>query len=632
MFTVEELFSKKNQRNAFAHFEKKKDSAGSDGMRVSELKNYWEMNHERIIQEIKEGVYQPGVIEIYETVNGRGKRRNISSLNVIDRFITRLLSQKMKRYIEPDFMPNSYAYQDGKGMVEAVMKAKEYIESGKLYVAEIDLSDFFDLIPLDKLSSILREYITDERVYKLINSYLYCRIDQDGRVSNKTRGIIQGSSISPILSNIYMHSFDKYLETSGLYWIRFSDNIYIYEETQERASQIFNDVVNLLTQKYSLIINEKKSGVYEGISRIILGYEFYRKDKRIDVRKRQYIKKETYHNWHDCVVQKVNNEYHIVKDGIINKKDYSLLFENDAEKHHIPVEIVNQMNFYSDITITSNVLKTLADKKIKASFFDKYGNLMGCFVPETNYKDTKVILKQCEKYNSPEERLNMARLMELSGLHNMRANVRYYNKRKDLSVYIEALSKGMEELNECKSVDEMLLIEARARQDYYSFFNEILNNKDFAFVKRTRRPPMDELNAMISFGNTLLYNQFLQSIWKTSLDPRISVVHASNRRNHSLNLDFADIFKPVIVDRVIFTLINCQQIKKEEHFEQNDNGGTYLNKAGKRIFLEEFSEKLSTVVVIKGKTYTYKGLMENEVRSYYKHIAYDEKYKPYKYY
>ena len=254
MFTVEELLSKKNQSYAFAHFEMKKDGAGSDGMRVSELKEYWEMNHERIIQEIKEGNYQPGIVKIYEVTNGRGKRRNISSLNVVDRFITRLLSQKMKRYIEPDFLTNSFAYQDGKGMIGAVMKAKEYMEQGKLYVAEVDIRDFFDIIPLDKLVELLRAQIDDEKILKLVNGYLYCKLDQDGRIMNKTQGIVQGSSISPILSNLYLHSFDQYLETSGLCWIRFADNINIYAETQEKATQIYNDVIQKLTTQYSLDI------------------------------------------------------------------------------------------------------------------------------------------------------------------------------------------------------------------------------------------------------------------------------------------------------------------------------------------------------------------------------------------
>lgn len=632
LFTVEELLSKKNQRIAFAHFEMKKNGSGSDGMMLSELEEYWKMNRERITQEIYNGCYQPGIVKVYEILNGRGKRRNISSLNVIDRLITRLLNQKMKRYIEPEFLPNSFAYQDGKGVLEAVMKAKEYIELGKEFLVEVDIKDFFDNIPLNKLLDLISEKIKDERILKLVRSYLYCKIDQDGRIINKTEGILQGSSISPILSNLYLHSFDQYLEESGFCWIRFADNIYIYEENQERAVEIYNIVIKELIEKYLLQINEYKSGVFEGVSRTLLGYEFYKKGKKIDVRKHQYKKTNTYNNWHNCVVEKRNQEFHIVKDGIISKKDYALLFENDKEKHHIPVEIVNQINFYSDITITSNVLMTLSNKDIKASFFDKYGKMIGCFVPESYQKDTKVLLKQCELYNNIEKRLEIARLMEIAGIHNMRENVRYYNKRKDLSIYIEYLNQCIIDINESKSIEDLLLIEARAKQKYYCSFNEILGNYDFAFVKRTRRPPMDELNAMISFGNTLLYNLFLQHIWKTALNPAISTVHAANRRNYSLNLDFADIFKPIIVDRVIFTLINCLQIKKEEHFEKNDNGGTYLNKAGKKLFLTEFNEKLSSKIVIKGNAYTYDKLMEQEVRQYFKCVVYKEKYKPYKYY
>lgn len=114
MFSIEELFSKRNQRDAFLHFSTKKDGVGPDQMRLSELENYWKLNEQRIVQDVKNGTYQPGIIQNHEILNGRGKRRIVSSLCVIDRFLTRLLSQKLKRYLEPEFMENSFAYQEGK--------------------------------------------------------------------------------------------------------------------------------------------------------------------------------------------------------------------------------------------------------------------------------------------------------------------------------------------------------------------------------------------------------------------------------------------------------------------------------------------------------------------------------------
>ena len=110
MFDVEELLSKRNQRNALEHLLSKKDGCGIDGIRISEFKEYWEVKHLNIEKEIREGTYTPGVVKTYEIVNNRGKQRIVSSLNVTDRMISRMLAQKLKRYIEPDFMPESFAY------------------------------------------------------------------------------------------------------------------------------------------------------------------------------------------------------------------------------------------------------------------------------------------------------------------------------------------------------------------------------------------------------------------------------------------------------------------------------------------------------------------------------------------
>lgn len=635
MFTVEELFSKRNQERAFAHFATKRDGRGADGMRVSELEEYWKLNQERIKEEVRAGIYQPSVIKTHEVVKKNGKKRIISNLAVIDRFLTRLLAQKLQRYIEVDFLPHSYAYQDGKGILEAVMCAQEYMKQGKTLVAEIDLKDYFDTIPLKRMEKLLEEKISDEAVLKLIQGYLYCRIECNNRIQEKRVGLIQGNSISPVLSNLYLHSLDCYFEEQGYRWSRFADNIYIFGDSRNELIEVYNTVCQRLNSEYRLKINTNKSGVYEAINRRMLGYEFYKKSAGIEVRKYSYAPTSKFSNWHPSVLEKVNNEYHILQDGVLNKQDYSLLFENDKERHHIPVEVIDHMNMYGDVTITSAVLKTISENNIRLAFFDKFGNLEGYFVPQGYTSASQSMLKQALLYNDKERHLRVAKAMEVASIHNMRSNLRYYNKKNrstELQSGISLLSKYIDDINAGKKIEDLLLIEARARQKYYSLFNIILQDDDFAFVKRTRMPPEDPLNALISFGNTLLYNFFLQVIWKSPLDPRIGMVHAANKRSHSLNLDFADIFKPVIVDRVIFSVINMHQVKADEDFETSPKGGIYLNKQGRKTFIEQFEQKLASTLVIEGNSYTYKQLMQREVTQFQKHVMNDEKYKPYKYY
>lgn len=634
MFDITELLSNHNQKEAMKNLLEKKDSCGTDGVYLSHFSEYWEQNKERILKEILDGIYSPGLIKTTEIINANGKRRVISIMNTQDRFICRMIAQKFRRYLEPTFLENSQAYQENKGIVSATEKARNYIEQGNRIVVEIDIKDFFDTISLSKLMELLKNLVTDQRVLNLISSYMYCRLLIDEEVLEKEKGLVQGNPISPILSNLYLHSLDLHMEQKGYRWIRFSDNLYIYCAQKSDAQNIFQYLCKYIFQNYELQINQKKSGIYDVFQRTMLGYEFFQTKTGIGIRRHKYDMSASYHKWRMCKVQRVNKEYHIVEDGILTKKDYALLFESESGKYHIPVEVVDQLNFYNDVTISSNVLRTLSQYRIKVSFFDKYGNMVGTYLPDSFEKDSKMFMKQVAVYNDKKKRLYLAKRMEIASLYNMRSNLKYYKKKNvgNLDKNIELLSFCMKEINEGKCVNDLLLIEARARVAYYQSFNEILHNEEFYFYRRSKQPPLDAINALISFGNTLLYNEFLRMIQMTSLSPKVGIVHATNRRNYSLNLDFADIFKPVIVDRVIFSLINCHQIKYREHFEGMENGAIFLNKSGKRIFLQEFQNKMETHLNYKGKTHTYQSLLGSEIRSFIKALMEDAEYHPYKYY
>lgn len=505
MFTIDEMLSKKNQRMALEHLLEKQDGCGLDGMHLSELEEYWKINEEQIIAELKNKEYQPGVILIREHINRTGKRRNIASLNVLDRFITRLLAQKMNQYIAPLFCSCSYAYQDGKGVIAAVTKAKEFAECGMRYVAEIDLKNYFDTIPLEELILEIRKYISDEAVLHLIEQYLFCRISFEGKIIQKAKGIIQGNSISPVLSNLYLHEFDKMMEERKACWLRYADNIYVYAESYEKALDEFNFMVKNLESR-KLTVNCYKSGIFNISTRTILGYDILIKKDKIDIRKHVYKSTNQYSHWHDSRMEFINGRYHILSDGIINRQDFSLLFENEQKKHFIPVEVTEQINIYGSVTLASGVLQTFDNFGIRASFFDKYGRLIGTFLPEKSKGLATVVLKQSQNYLDETIRRDMARKMEIAGLHNIRANLRYYEKKRKgcLETAISELSQYISQMNSAVAINEMMLIEAKARQLYYATFNTILQNDDFKFVQRTKRPPKDAINACISFGNTLL--------------------------------------------------------------------------------------------------------------------------------
>lgn len=178
----------------------------------------------------------------------------------------------------------------------------------------------------------------------------------------------------------------------------------------------------------------------------------------------------------------------------------------------------------------------------------------------------------------------------------------------------------------------MMLIEARGRRIYYAMFNEIIRNGDFLFIARTRRPPKDPLNALISYGNAYLYHRVAAEIEKSSLDIRIGFLHSTNNRSQTLNLDIAELFKPLIVDRAIFTLVNKRMLDASEHFEDAEQGGVYLNREGKRIFINELDAKTYQKQTQDNKPISYETRIREEVSKLFRYIMSDEPYKPYKYY
>ena len=625
MITIESVLSKKNIKLALNKLNLQEDDFNSGSQN-------WVENQDRIIASVLDGTYEPGLVTEYEIVSNKGKKRTVTSLGFYDKIITRLLAQKLNDYFNPRFLAQSYAYQYNKGIQIAAEKAREYIEDGNEISVEIDIKNFFDEISLELLIEKLNQEIRDEKVLSLIKKYLYCSVMRDGKITQRKRGIVQGAAISPVLSNIYLHQFDLFLEDNQYKWLRFADNTSVYVNNIEDAEIIFEQLKETLETHFHLKINEQKSGIFDVFQKTLLGYEFRKKGDSVIMEKHVYQKQNVYAEWHPSVIKKVNEEYHILKNGILNKKDYSLLFENEDEKHHIPVEATEQINVYNEIILPSNVLRTLFHQKIRLCFYDRYGNLIGTFTPESYNRDSKTILAQCMEYSNLTKRLKTAKDFELAAIHNIRANMRYYKKQnKDMDMYINEMSLEMQKIKACQTVDQIMLIEGRCRKSYYETFNAILQNPEFFFEKRTKQPPKDGINALISFGNTLLYNRIQQIIWKTSLDSRIGILHAANRRHSTLNLDFADLFKPVIVDRIIFSLINKGQLLSNM-FVNHTEDAVYLSDEGKKLFIKAFDEQLKSRLTVKQKSSTYQQLMETEIYLYLEHLLDNKDYRPYKYY
>ena len=312
---------------------------------------------------------------------------------------------------------------------------------------------------------------------------------------------------------------------------------------------------------------------------------------------------------------------YITSDGILSRRSNTLYFINKDGKRPIPIEIISEIYCYGRVSLKSGATSLLLKKKIATHFFNKYGYYEGTLYPRDCNISGTVLLKQAEHHLHKKKRQYIAKEFVEAIKHNILQTLRYYEKKgKNISDIINSI----ENIQPDGEPDQLMGHEGYIWSLYYKAFPLIL--KGFEFERREIRPPTTELNAMISFGNSLLYSTVLSEIYNTHLNPAISYLHEPMERRFSLSLDIADIFKPVIVERIVFKLINTGTIKKD-HFERDI--GILLNPKGREIFLNEYQNKLETTVLhpVLKRRVSYRYLIRLEAYKIIKHLLGDKKYK-----
>ncbi|RLG59704.1 subtype I-B CRISPR-associated endonuclease Cas1 [Candidatus Geothermarchaeota archaeon] len=319
----------------------------------------------------------------------------------------------------------------------------------------------------------------------------------------------------------------------------------------------------------------------------------------------------------------------IFSSGKLKREANTLCFSAKNSKKFIPVSEVSSILIFGEVSFNKRLLEFLSSNEITLHLFNYYGFYVGSFYPRTHYNSGYMTVKQCEHYLDKCKRINLARKFVEGALKNMIKNLKYYDNRgMELSDQINLLETSLLKLNNINTVESLMALEGNAKKEYYRSFNKILKNKDFIFERREKRPPKNRINTLLSFGNSMIYVTVLSEIYKTHLDPRIGFLHTSNFRSFSLNLDVAEVFKPIIVDRLIIRLVNKNMLDSSCFIKELD--GLFLSTKGKKIFIKNYEDKLrQTIRLGRFRKISYQRLIRLELYKIEKHLIGEKEYQPY---
>lgn len=325
-----------------------------------------------------------------------------------------------------------------------------------------------------------------------------------------------------------------------------------------------------------------------------------------------------------------NHTRYIFSMGELKRKDNSIAFSNEKGNFYLPIEETRELYCLNEVSFNTKFLDFIAKAGITMHIFNYHGGYSGSFYPKEYLISGELTIKQSLAY--VENRLTIAKSIVLAIAANIHETLYHYYRhdKKELKPYLDWLKNDVSALlSVCAKIEQVLFVEGQIWNRFYDSFRHFLP-EDFVMNKRVKRPPDNPINALVSFGNTLLYTKTISAIYHTHLNQSISFLHSPEEGRFSLSLDLSEAFKPVVVFRTIFELVGRRRISVEKHFDKSLNYAL-LNEDGKKIFIDAFEERLNETFMhprLKRKT-SYKNCLKLDGYKLIKHIVEGKEFAPF---
>ncbi len=306
------------------------------------------------------------------------------------------------------------------------------------------------------------------------------------------------------------------------------------------------------------------------------------------------------------------------KESVLIKRGEMLLDE-------VQLPLLEQILIFGQSQVTTQVIRACLQREIAIAYLSRMGRCYGRVLSiSQGYRQ----LARYQQELTPEMQLQAARIIVQAKLKNCRVILMRQQRRQSLeqtALAIESLAYLVQQVGEAGSIVRLMGLEGAGAASYFGAFGECLSGEGFVFLARSRRPPGNPVNAMLSFGYQVLWNHLLTLIELQGLDPYYGCLHQGSERHAALASDLIEEFRAPIVDSLVLYLVNRGLVSAVDDFEFHD-GGCFLNQSGRRKFLQAFLQRMEEVVEGEPRW----NLLSQQVRGY-KRFVYEPSvgYVPY---
>jgi CRISPR-associated protein Cas1 len=639
---------------ALDHVLESSEAAGEDGATPDDFARGSERRLGEIAHQLTAGRYRPSPLAGCLLPKQGGGVRPLAIPTVRDRVAQRAVAQVLAEAVDTLLEDCSYAYRKGFSRAGAARALEQAYVDGYRYVLDADVAAFFDSVDHRRLFAKLAALWPLDPVVGLLAEWVRAPVVFDGRTIERDRGLPQGAAVSPLLANLFLDEFDDEVLGAGYRLVRYADDFVVLARDAEEARRARAVVVEALAD-LGLRLSAEKTAVrsFEG-GFSYLGYLFVRSlvlekegdDEEAgaarplapdDVPAESWLAEVPFARVRALVAGKAargrrravtvvplgdgepalapaRRPLYVSSHAARLRRDGGRLVVaagEGSEERGYPLESLSHVTFIGHSRATVPLLLSLAADRVPSFFCRRSGEVYAQLGPCE--PDWTLWLEQARRAEDSELRLRFARELVTAKLHNQATLAVRFDWRGREAAAGELRRLAAAAANQ-GTVESLLGLEGRGAALFFAALAENLP-AEWGFSRRQRQPPPDPVNAMLSFGYTLLYNHAATALTVAGLNPRIGLFHQGRGRHDALASDLVEEMR-WLVDALVWSLVAQKRVAAGDFTESPD--GRYpcwMTADFRRRFIGYFEDRLHTAFTpTDGERTTYREHLAAQAR------------------
>lgn len=536
-----------------------------------------------LYEQLRTGTYHPLPLVVVPVPKPDGGTRELRVPPVRDRIVERAAAAGLTGLVDPLLGPSSFAYRPGLGVADAIQALARLRDEGHGWVLRADVDDCFPSVDLTRLGRTLDVVVADTELRALLARFLSRpALTRTGRTP--AQGLPQGSPLSPMLANLVLEHLDDRLRRAGFPVVRYADDLAVPAHTEQDAWEAARTASTALEE-----IDMRLGGDDTDVMSFETGFTFLGEDFGP-----RYPPVVAEHR----TVEPPRRCVYLGMQGSRARADGGRLIvesPDDTELLDVPLGHVERVVCFGAVGISAGLRSWSLGNGVDIALLSRRGSYLGEIRSAAGGRRVARLRAQLTAGTTEEIWLPFARAAVDGKLRKQLVLVQRLSRRGETTdrtgTAVAQLRQLIAMLPEATDRAELMGLEGAGAKAYFGALSALVP-PDLTFSGRSRRPPMDVVNAGLSFGYALLLAEAVSAVVAAGLEPAAGLLHTDHETRPSLALDIMEEFRPLVVDQVVMAAARRGELRPEHGRSDDDRPGVLLTKAGREVVIGGYERRM----------------------------------------